>query len=625
MKSIKLLLSAIAIMLGGLAMNANAQCVASFSFDTTASASGTLFYSTYNNMGSTYYDWSFSGGTPSNPGGMGQDSVIVSFPSNGWYTVCLTIWDSVAMCGDTLCDSVYILGTAPVYASTSSTNATCGNCNGTASVNASGGAAPYTYLWSNGATTQTITGLCSGTYSVTVTDNTGNSDNSSVTIGNTSAVMVTASSTSNNCTSAQVSANATGGTAPYSYSWMYGGSVVSTSSSAAVSNAGAYVVNVTDANGCSGMDSVWVTFAPAFTLSASSTNETCLTCCDGTAAVSVSGGPVNQPFTYTWSNGATGTQVSGLCPGTYSVVVLDTLNGCSETTSVTIGAYSCPILSGQITQGQSGPAMVYLIQESNNVLTAVDSVVTDSMGYYYFDACPGTYYVKAALMPSHSQYSYFLPTYYVNSSLWGLGTAVVVSSNTSGININMLTGTNPGGPGFIGGSVAQGANRGEGDPVVDAQVVLRNTNDEVVAFTRTDVNGEYEFNNIAYGDYKVDIDLLNFESYPFMVFLAADNETVVDRNFVVEGGAIKPVTPTGVNELSALDFEVYPNPTSAMLNLNGEISKVEIFNILGESVMTQTNAQVGNMNMNVSALAAGQYIVKVTTDEASNYVQIVVQ
>ena len=55
-------------------------------------------------------------------------------------------------------------------ATTSSTNATCGNSNGTATVNATGGTPGYTYLWSNGSTISNPIGLAAGGYSVTVKD-----------------------------------------------------------------------------------------------------------------------------------------------------------------------------------------------------------------------------------------------------------------------------------------------------------------------------------------------------------------------------------------------------------------------------------------------------------------------
>ncbi|MDP4934994.1 MAG: carboxypeptidase regulatory-like domain-containing protein, partial [Salibacteraceae bacterium] len=486
---------------------------------------------------------------------------------------------------------------------------------------ASGGTAPYAYSWSNGATTATINGLCAGTYNVTVTDANGNTATSSTTVGSTGGVGVQISGNSD-CFGASLVANVSSGTAPFTYQWSNG---LTAQGAYYPSSGSAYAdVTVTDANGCSGMDSTFLSFAATFTVSASATNETCLTCCDGTASVSTSGGPSNSPFAYSWSNGDNSASISGLCPGTYSVTVTDTLNGCDVTSSVTIGAFTCPTISGNITQGEG--AMVYLIEENSGVLTAVDSVVSDSMGYYYFfNACPSTYYVKAALLPSHSLYAYHVPTYYVSSSLWATATAVIVSGNTTGIDINLLTGTNLGGPGFIGGAVSQGANRGEGDPVIGAQVILLDANGNVSAFTTTDANGEYSFENLAYGNYSVYVEMINFDAFPFEVVVSADNEEVQNRNFVVEGGKIKPVTPLGVNALSAVSFEMYPNPANGLVTFTGTVDQVEIINILGETVLVKSNNGAANMNLDITSLTSGQYIVSVKQGEQNSFVKLIVQ
>lgn len=626
MKSIKLLLSAVAILVGGLFANTQAQCAASFVVDSMAAPAGSvMFNSTSTGTSSqTFYQWTFSGATPSSANGFYLDSVVVTYPSIGWYTICLTITDSSSSCTSVMCDSVYIAvasGSSNPTLSAGSTNASCGACNGTAFLSASGGTAPYTYVWSNGATTATITSLCAGTYNATVTDANGNSATASATVGSTGGVAVQISGNSD-CFGAQLFATVTSGASPYTYNWSNG---QTTANAFYPSSGSAYAeVIVTDANGCTGIDSTYLNFAPTFTVSASATNETCLSCCDGTASISTSGGPSNSPFAYSWSNGDNGASISGLCPGTYSVTVTDTLNGCDVTSSVTIGAFTCPTISGSITQGEG--AMVYLIQENSGVLSAVDSVVSDSMGYYYFfNACPGTYYVKAALLPSHSLYAYHVPTYYVSSSLWASATAVIVSGNTTGIDINLLTGTNLSGPGFIGGAVSQGANRGEGDPVIGAQVILLDANGDVSAFTTTDANGEYAFENLAYGNYSVYVEKINFDAYPFEVVVSADNEEVQDRNFVVEGGKIKPVTPLGVNSISAVSFEMYPNPANGLVTFTGTVDQVEIINILGETVLVKSNNGAVNMNLDITSLTSGQYIVSVKQGDKNSFAKLIVE
>jgi hypothetical protein len=122
----------------------------------------------------------------------------------------------------------------------SMTPASC-NPDGTASIAVGGGTASYTYLWSNNATTSTISGLVSGTYSVTVTDANGCSAISSINVLQSSGLSVSANvNTSIACNggTATVDVTASGGTAPY------------TGTGITTATAGLQTFTVTDLNGC---------------------------------------------------------------------------------------------------------------------------------------------------------------------------------------------------------------------------------------------------------------------------------------------------------------------------------------------------------------------------------------
>jgi hypothetical protein len=135
--------------------------------------------------------------------------------------------------------------------STSQTTIACnGGATGAASISPIGGTSPYTYRWNTGATTQTITGLTAGTYSVTVTDANGCTISRSFNITEPSALTATTSQTdvttpggSNGSATITVS----GGVPSYTYAWSPN---VSTTATAANLRAGTYTVTATDANGC---------------------------------------------------------------------------------------------------------------------------------------------------------------------------------------------------------------------------------------------------------------------------------------------------------------------------------------------------------------------------------------
>ncbi|MCD6367234.1 MAG: right-handed parallel beta-helix repeat-containing protein, partial [Bacteroidales bacterium] len=113
-----------------------------------------------------------------------------------------------------------------------------------------GGSSPYTFNWSNGATTEDISGLGAGNYSVTVTDDFGCTNNDNVTITEPTQLIISVTTTDETC-SGSCDGSATvitsGGTPPYSYLWSSGQNTVTISNLCA----GAYLVTVTDANGCS--------------------------------------------------------------------------------------------------------------------------------------------------------------------------------------------------------------------------------------------------------------------------------------------------------------------------------------------------------------------------------------
>jgi gliding motility-associated-like protein len=218
----------------------------------------------------------------------------------------------------------------------SKTDVLCyGDQTGSASVSASGGTAPYSYVWSNGGTNAAISGIGAGTYSVTVTDAEGCTATCSVEVSQPqSALLATCEAGYVACygeSTGSAVVLAQGGTAPYSYLWSNG----ATNANIDGLSAGSYSVTITDANGCTASCSIEV-IQPEAPLSAqcSSTAASCYEAQDGTVSAAVSGG--TEPYSYSWSNGATTASVNGLSAGVYSVTVTDA-EGCSTTCSAEVG------------------------------------------------------------------------------------------------------------------------------------------------------------------------------------------------------------------------------------------------------------------------------------------------
>ena len=221
-----------------------------------------------------------------------------------------------------------------------STNVTCnGGSNGTATVSASGGQAPYTYSWSpSGGTGATASGLSAGTYTVTVTDNSGVSCEKSVTITQPPALSITPSQTNVTCfggINGTASVQVSGGKPGYTYDWSPGSPTGEGTASISGLAAGNYSVLITEANGCTTTQSFTITQPTAFSITPSQTNVTCNGGSNGTASVTVSGG--SGSCTYNWYPGTpTGdgtNRVSGLTAGGSGsgVIITDAGTGCSIT------------------------------------------------------------------------------------------------------------------------------------------------------------------------------------------------------------------------------------------------------------------------------------------------------
>jgi ELWxxDGT repeat protein len=212
-------------------------------------------------------------------------------------------------------------------ASASGSNNICFNETiGTASVLPAGGTAPYTYLWSNGATTDEIINLAAGVYTVTVTDANGCTATASYEVTQPALLTASINNSSTACSNiATVTAN--GGTPGYSYLWSNG----STSATISGVPVGTYSVTVTDANGCTATASINLTVAEAFNPSASVTNVTCFGANNGVITVTNANG--TAPFMFSKDGGVTFVPGSfpysftNLAPGAYNIAVRDN-NGC---------------------------------------------------------------------------------------------------------------------------------------------------------------------------------------------------------------------------------------------------------------------------------------------------------
>ncbi len=191
------------------------------------------------------YSWS-SGGASSTESNLGSGSYAVTITDDAG---CNTV------------DSVTIITAGGPALNTTSTDATCGNADGSASVTATGGSSPYTYSWSSGGTSSSESNLAVGNYTVTITDASGCIviDNASINeIGAPSVtISLSTDASCNACCDGTAVASVTGGAVPYTYLWNDLSN--QTTSTATGLCAGSFGVTVTGADNCSGVALVTIT------------------------------------------------------------------------------------------------------------------------------------------------------------------------------------------------------------------------------------------------------------------------------------------------------------------------------------------------------------------------------
>ncbi len=290
-----------------------------------------------------------SGGTPDYTyvwsSGESTSSITVSPTATTTYTVTVTDANN---CTATAFKNVVVNSQLTVSISGDTQVQCFGDNTATLTASASGGsmATGYTYNWSNSLEGQTISTLGAGTYSVTVTDGNGCTASANATVtGPTAALSASISATNTTLTcsnlSSTLTATPTGGTEDYTYSWSNSGSNNTTE----VTTPGSYIVEVTDANGCTAEATQAITqdiTAPTVTID---NTETELNCNRTSIALTATGNGAS----YVWSNGETNAATTVTTPDTYTVTATGS-NGCTNETSVVITKVENPTV--EVTAGE---------------------------------------------------------------------------------------------------------------------------------------------------------------------------------------------------------------------------------------------------------------------------------
>jgi len=286
------------------------------------------------------YQWTASGGNFDNST---SASPIYTMMMPGTYEVILTASNGTCTDSDT---ATVIVREGPVVVVTLTDVQCAGDSTGAISVITTSANLPITYTWDNGiGNMANPTGLAAGTYNLTVSDGSGCTFMTSTTIGETSNLGVSVSSSNLECNGANngsVTAASTGGVAPITYAWSNGAGNQATINNLA---AGSYTVTATDDLGCA--KTATITLTEPNPIFVNINNSATGTVCPGTA-VNLTASPTDTSLTYNWT--ATGGNFDDatiptpvytmMMPGTYEIMLTVSNGTCiaRDTTTITIGA-----------------------------------------------------------------------------------------------------------------------------------------------------------------------------------------------------------------------------------------------------------------------------------------------
>jgi trimeric autotransporter adhesin len=525
---------------------------------------------------------------------------------------------SVTDANGCLSTSTAMVGSGGLSQTGVATGTTCyGATDGGINVTVTDGAAPLVYSWSNGASTEDITGLIGGPYELTITDAVGCVSTATYVVQEPQQIMLNAVSISQpacNTTNGQVTTSFNGGTQPYTYAWLdaQGNSIGTNNPTLNNIGAGAYVCNITDANGCtfSYAGLVSNTFGPTLaidTIIPSSCSN------DGQIQLTVISG---NPTDYLWTNGETTQNITNLAPGSYAV-------------SVT-GASGCiTVLGGIVGSTLPDPIDICLVtvdSTTNTNLVVWEKPITtgiDHFNIYRETSQAGLYQLVSAVNYSdESVYNDLVASpnvrswRYKVSSVDACGTESELSSNHKTIHLVISQG--------LGNDINLFWDSYEGFSY-PSFVLKRHTDADGWTTLTTMPN-----NLFTYMDQPTTTDGLYYvvtvnapDTCSTTTKMAQDfNTTRSNRDNRLSTGQ-----PNSVSEMLNQVVNIYPNPANSTLNVENSSSQMieaRILDQTGRLILTTTLVP-GQTKIDCGKLAMGVYNIELHSHGAKTLKRFVIE
>lgn len=538
----------------------------------------------------------------------------------GTYTLA-SVTGGAATCTGTVSGTAVVSQTN-ITATTVVTQAICGQSNGAINLTASNGTAPYTFSWSSGQTSEDLSAIPPGTYTVTVTDNNGCTKTAQATVNDNPVTLnLTAVVTANTtCINGNGAINLSVTPAnTYQYNWSNG----ATTEDLADLPPGSYTVTVTFGVNCTNTASYTINDNPNQpNITATTTQSTCDQT-NGSINASVSGGVT--PYTYLWSNGETTEDLSNLLAGTYTLTVTGA-NGCTRTSELTVSNNNPPfnvtavVVNNTTCLGGNGSINVSVAPANTYTYFWSNAETTQDLS----NLPPGTYSVTVTQVGSCTQTAEF--TINDNPVLPNIAPVVVNSTcdlANGSINLSVSGGVAPYTYLWTGGETTSSLTNvlansyqvtvtGANGCTQTADITVNNNNPQF-NITATVTANTICVPGSGNGSINVSVSPIN----PAYTYIWSNGFTTQDLNNLAPGNYTITVSAGGTCTNTA-DFEVPDNPNLPTITGNFIESTCDLANgSINISVNGATTPYTylwsnGATTQDVTGLAANGYTVTVT-------------
>lgn len=307
----------------------------------------------------------------------------------------------------------------------------------------------------------------------------------------------------------------------------------------------------------------------------------------------------------------------------------DTLNPCHDSTCVPIRVDILPkynvgglLFAGNYPINNPLPtgdlAFAYLYRFEPLGLVPVDSIVFDTLGYFWFmGVTEGKYFLKTGLLEGSERFSQFLPAYHGDCLLWTDADTLFVEQNIYNVNIYMVEGEalEPGN-GHISGTLMMEQSIGGTIPMKKGQVVLTDEKGKPYLCTYTDPSGTFLFDQLPPGEYKIFSEYTARYSQKIDVLLNEDNPSADSLELTVYASI------SGIGDMLSSDpfeLKIFPNPVLTSLRVQFSLNQasqllVSVYNLMGQrKIMEEWVYPNGNFQreLNLQYLPPGIYLIAI--------------